>query len=293
MPGDMWLSDEQNKLKWGIVVEVEKLGYAPEIFFDPSGRTGLAAGKAWSAVDANRVMRKCIGAVIIGMPRWAFETDEGMRKLPTEYCHYEGAMAYTLGLPMLVFVQKDVQRRVVFDFNFKGYVGEIPVVTDPGWFDTKAFKVPFGHWKEEMEQRKDVFLGYCSGSTETAKKLKDYLQDDVGIKVLDWKTDFLVAGNILEQIKEAASRCAGGIFLFTSDDKLTGKGEKGKGVPRDNVVFEAGYFIHAKGKEQVLIVREAKVKIPADLGGDIYVSLEDKTDIGPIKELLSRFVNNL
>jgi predicted nucleotide-binding protein len=45
--------------------------------------------------------------------------------------------------------------------------------------------------------------------------------------------------------------------------------------PRDNVLLEAGYFASAKGKERVLIVREEGAKMPADFGGDIYVSLKD------------------
>ena len=61
-------------------------------------------------------------------------------------------------------------------------------------------------------------------------------------------------------------------------------------MPRDNVVFEAGYFIHAKGKDRVLVVREEGAKMPADLGGDIYASLPDRNHIGPILESLRRFV---
>ena len=61
-------------------------------------------------------------------------------------------------------------------------------------------------------------------------------------------------------------------------------------VPRDNVVFEAGYFIHAKGKDRVLVVREEGAKMPADLGGDIYALLPDRNHIGPILDGLRRFV---
>ena len=55
-----------------------------------------------------------------------------------------------------------------------------------------------------------------------------------------------------------------------------------KAVPRDNVVFEAGYFTSAKGKDHVLIIRETGAKMPADLGGDIFASLQDKSKIAPI-----------
>jgi predicted nucleotide-binding protein len=64
-------------------------------------------------------------------------------------------------------------------------------------------------------------------------------------------------------------------------------------VPRDNVVFEAGYFINAEGKDRVLIVREASAKLPADLGGDIYASLKTKTNIHPIKATVRNFCKSL
>jgi hypothetical protein len=32
LPADPWLPDNLNRLKWGIVEEIEKLGYTTEIF---------------------------------------------------------------------------------------------------------------------------------------------------------------------------------------------------------------------------------------------------------------------
>jgi hypothetical protein len=293
MPADKWLTPNQNDLKWGVVEEIEALGYKAEIFFDPRGKPGLAAAKAWSAREADNVLRSCVAAVIIGMPRWIFPTSDGHVNLPTEFCHYEGAVAYTLRLPMLVLVQEDVVRRVIFDQSYDGYVGVFPREADRTWLTTHWFQTPFGYWKHQLEERRDVFLGYCGSSQEAAKNLKQSLQHDLGVTVLDWQTDFSPGRSILDEISEAAARCSAGIFLFTKDDKLSDRARKNKAVPRDNVVFEAGYFINAKGKERVLIVREVDAKMPADLGGDIYASLTDKSNIGPIKDTLRRFVEAL
>jgi hypothetical protein len=90
--------------------------------------------------------------------------------------------------------------------------------------------------------------------------------------------------------EEAARRCGAGIFLFTKDDALEDGSDKDRAVPRDNVVFEAGYFSALKGKSKVLIVRESGAKMPADLGGDIYAALEDRGNIEPIKPALYMFV---
>ena len=85
MPADRWLTDNQNALKWGIVEEIERLGYTPEIFTDPRGIPSLSAGKAWSAVQADYVARRCVGAVIIGLPRWVFSTREGGKSAPSNW----------------------------------------------------------------------------------------------------------------------------------------------------------------------------------------------------------------
>lgn len=288
LPADMWLSRAENDLKWAIVERIEKLGYTAEIFFDPRpGQTGLSSGEAWTADKADHVMRRCVGAVILGLPRWKFPSDSGAVHLPTEYNHYEGALAHTLGLPMLVFVQQDVLRRVVFDNTYKGFVGVISSDANRDWFRSDAFRTPFEHWKRELENRRDIFLGYCSTSTQTAIALKRFLKAS-GRTVLDWRTDFKPARFILSQIEEAAARCSAGIFLFTPADQLAAGGED-KAVPRDNVLFEAGYFINSKGKDRVLIVRQAGAKMPADLGGDIYAFLKSSGSIASITGAVKKF----
>jgi len=290
LPADPWLSKNINELKWGIVEEIEKLGYTPEIFTNPKGRPGLASARAWNPREADEIARRCVGAAVLGMPRWNFQDHNGEPVLlPTEFNHYEGALARTLGLPTLVLVQRDVRRRVVFDMSFGGYVGEFDADANLSWLHTDEFRVPFHYWKELLKQRRDIFLGYCSSSKTTAAAIKRYLRS-LGAEVLDWQTDFIPGRTILDQIEEAAARSIGGIFLFTKDDDLVDHGQRDTAAPRDNVVFEAGYFIGLKGKRNVLIIREAGSKMPADLGGDIYGSLPDKADITPIEGTLSAFL---
>ena len=142
-------------------------------------------------------------------------------------------------------------------------------------------------------ERRDIFLGYCGSSRATAVKIKTFLTGKLGLSVLDWNTDFDLSTTILEQIELASIRCGAGIFLFTKDDPLADTGGKDKAVPRDNVVFEAGFFSAIKGKARVLIIRESDAKMPADLGGDIYASLHDKRDIEPIKTALRKFSDAL
>ncbi len=295
LPADSWLPSNLNDLKWGVVEEIQKLGYVPEIFTNPKGTPGLASAKSWSPDGADDIARRCTGAVILGIPRWRFKDDQGEQMLlPTEFNHYEGALARTLGLPTLVLAHQDVMRRVVFDFNFGGYIGRFPEDADLGWLYSDEFRVPFGYWKALLDDRRDVFLGYCSSSSDTAKMIKRCITS-LGARVLDWQTDFIPGRTIIDQIEQAASRSIAGIFLFTKDDDLDlpDVSTADRSAPRDNVVFEAGYFSGLKGKRNVLIVREVGSKMPADLGGDIYASLADKDDISAIEKTMESFLGAL
>lgn len=76
----------------------------------------------------------------------------------------------------------------------------------------------------------------------------------------------------MEEVKRAAtvSRC--GLFLFTADDPIEGS-QTATAIPRDNVLLEAGYFMSAASASRTLVVREAGTKMPADLGGIIYLTI--------------------
>lgn len=287
MPADRWLSSQENDVKWAMVKKIESLGVVAEIFFDPRGTKSLSASRAWSANDCDEVMRRCDGCALLGFPRWRFPGNQ--YALPTDFSHYEGGLAYTLGLPMLTFAHEDVDRRGVFDRSYSGYVGTIPRNATKAWLKTKDFTVPFKYWTDALENRRDVFLGYSSVSTAAAKRIKTHLTKSLKLSVLDWATDFDPARSIMQQIQEAAERCGSGIFLFTKDDDLAKPSSKARSVPRDNVVFEAGYFCAAKGKSRVLIILEKGAKMPADLGGDIYASWPSQSSIEAVTPVLAKF----
>ena len=90
-------------------------------------------------------------------------------------------------------------------------------------------------------------------------------------------------------IAAAAAISSAGIFLFTQDDFLE-ESPGDRAAPRDNVVFEAGYFTQSKGRERVLVVREQGTKMPADVGGNIYLPLANRRDISSIETQLRSFV---
>jgi hypothetical protein len=285
------LSSAQFDLVNALAGKLDSMGYTVQVF----ARFGILSDPEiaitpWSYEAVERVMRRCVGAIFIGVPRWTVSPglsgDE--LRLPSDFSQFEAGMAVTLDLPRLVLAEEGLQPRVVFDRAHE-FITYFPRDAGVAWLDQPKFDHSFQAWMQRLQQRRDVFLGYASKSADLAGKIKGFL-NALGITVLDWKDGkdgFPPAGTILEQIQEAAQRCSGGIFLFTRDDELA----QGKeAVPRDNVVFEAGYFAAAKGKPRVLIIREEGSKLPADLAGDIYASLPDQSDIAPIDDTIRKFV---
>jgi hypothetical protein len=260
--------------------------------------SGLPASMGWNFNTVDEVMRRCVGAVILAFPRWrispadkskaAAEERLAPNSSPTEWSHYEGAVANTLGLPILIVsTRENADRGIVWTGGGRPIVFA-PENADTDWLREDSFRHRFSIWLDELKERKDVFLGYCSKARDTANAINLFLKDKLGVSVLDW-AEFSAGGSILDEIERAAALCSSGIFLFTKDDLLE-EAESDRATPRDNVVFEAGYFMQAKGRERVLIVREQGAKMPADVGGTIYLPLGDRRDISRIETQLRTFI---
>jgi len=285
-PRDIRLDTPRIKVKQAIIDKIKELGYEPQVFLDSTGGTGLASGAGWSLEEVEKVARRCVGAAIIGLPFWRTTQDGRECWLPTDYCQYEGAIAHAFDLPILA-IAIGIEQRVVFDQHARLNTVSIPAQEDDSWLQTEAFLGPFQNWKRDIEERRDVFLGYCSRSAGTAAEIQRRLER-LGASVLNYAMDFTAGSSILAEIESARVRCSCGVFLFSEDDPL--EGTSGGAAPRDNVVFEAGYFMSAKGPERCLIVRRGEAKMPADVGGAIYVPLSKTDDVSSIEGRLSDFV---
>lgn len=268
------LDERREILKWAIVREIEALGYEAQMFGSPEGGRGLAR-QSWSPKAAEDVMQRCVGAAILGFPIWQCSGMMSKKSalLVTEYCHYEGAIARIYGLPILAVLEEGVEERVVFNRYGSDPIIRVPAAADSTWTTDSSFRHFLNNWRKRISERKDIFLAYSGKQEGAAKRIQEILTH-LGATVLDWREDFEGGPTILEQVKAAAQRTSGGIFLFTRDDLF--KGETNQAGPRDNVIFEAGFFMQAKGHRRVLIIREDGAKLPADLGGVIYESFTNK-----------------
>lgn len=260
-----------------VIRRVKQLGFQPEIFF----HAGSAAALAWSLPNALEVMRRCVGAVILASRRWTVPDANGDLHFASEYAQIEGAMATALKLPLLIVAERGLVDRGITWTGAGHPILYMPTDADAAWLASEGFSHRFSIWEDQLTQRSDIFLGYCSKARATAQAIHLFLKERLKLKVRNWEMDFAAGATILDEIENASRLCSGGIFLFTKDDTL--EGDASRAAPRDNVVFEAGYFAAAKGRDRVLIIREEGAKMPADLGGSIYLLLQDKNDIRPIE----------
>lgn len=90
---------------------------------------------------------------------------------------------------------------------------------------------------------------------------------------------------IIEKL-EAYSDVHVAIALFTQDDLGSAKDEKEneKYRARQNVVFEAGYFMGYLGRENTIIIVDENIEIPGDLAGMVYTT-KDNWEFEMLKEL--------
>ena len=296
-PRNKYLDKRQNEIKTAIIQEIEVNGYEVQIFGSEDGGKGLAGLKSWSPEEVKNVMQQCVGAVVLGFPLWTFTGGGYNIGLVSEYCQYEGAVARTYDLPILSLLQEGVEERVFFNRYGNTPVVFIPKEATATWVKEKVFQNFFANWLAKIQNRRDVFLGYATGSKAIADKIRESLETELQVTVLDWH-EFMPANTILVRLEEAAARCTAAIFLFTNDDTFINDNKSNNtnsnvtSAPRDNVVYETGYFAHAKGKNRVLIIREKDSKMPVDLGGDIYALLEDRNDLALVKSQIKMFAEN-
>ena len=125
--------------------------------------------------------------------------------------------------------------------------------------------------KSEVGKR-DVFLVY--GHDRRAKQEVMGFLAQVGIHGIDISVKPSQGRSIIDQIKHF-SPVDFAIVLLTSDDiVLSSNGRKSR-RPRQNVVFELGFFIGLLGNDRVCTLRKGNTEILSDYHGVIYKIMDN------------------
>ena len=133
--------------------------------------------------------------------------------------------------------------------------------------------------KEEKDY-KSVFIVH--GHNEELKQSVARLIEKQGLEAVILHEQPNQGATIIEKF-EKNSNVGAAICLFTSDDIGRGKKEeKEMGRARQNVVFEAGFFMGKLGRKHVIIIYEQGVELPSDMQGIAYT---ENWEFGVLKEL--------
>ena len=126
--------------------------------------------------------------------------------------------------------------------------------------------------KKTLGEKRDVFLVY--GHDRRAKQDVLNFLGAVGIHAIDISTKPSQGRTIIDQIKHY-SPVDFAIVLLTSDDIVLSNGGKKTRRPRQNVVFELGFFIGLLGSERVCTLRRGRTEILSDYHGVIYKLMDN------------------
>lgn len=118
-----------------------------------------------------------------------------------------------------------------------------------------------------MKEKPFVFIGSSAEGLEAAKGIQANLEYSCECQI--WHQGlFGLSGGTLEILVKSLSDFDFAILVLTEDDITISRSSEQKS-PRDNVIFELGLFIGGLGLDRTFMVvdRQAKLKLPSDLGG--------------------------
>ena len=222
--------------------------------------------KAWQ-VKAENILTKCYGMEsrelyrfrnIIFYPRYAYATQSDEVNLCAE--GLKEAKAYFE--VYLEEIEDNCAENVSSDVS--GISGEAKFVEE----------------KVNSTRKKKVFIVH--GHNDALKQEVARIIEKQGIEAVILSEQANQGKTIIEKIEENADVDAA-ICLFTGDDYGRAKGteaEENKLRARQNVVFEAGYFMGKLGRRNVIIVADKNLELPSDMQGVVYTDAGNwKTEV--------------
>lgn len=154
----------------------------------------------------------------------------------------------------------------------------LALIDDPAFEETPAQQIETA---TTMDKSK-IFIVH--GHDVELKQSVARIIEKQGIEAIILSEQANTGKTIIEKFEKYSDvGCA--ICLFTADDVGNAKSAtEPKPRARQNVVFEAGFFIGKLGRDRIVILSDSGVEIPSDLAGVVYTNTRDwKTEL--LKEL--------
>jgi predicted nucleotide-binding protein len=129
--------------------------------------------------------------------------------------------------------------------------------------------------RNEGKKSRKVFVihGHSKGPKEAVARFLENL----GLQPIVLHEKPNKGRTIIEKFEQNAKDVGFAIALLTGDDVGKAKKDrKQKSRPRQNVVFEFGFFIGKLGRKHVCGLRDKDVEVPSDYDGILYIPLDEE-----------------
>jgi len=137
-------------------------------------------------------------------------------------------------------------------------------------------------------QRK-LFIASSSDGLSYASALKVLLSDE--FEVVLWNETFRQNTSAFDNLVNTVHDYDYALFLFTPDDARLSR-ETNTIIPRDNVVFEAGLFLGALGRQRIFLLAKEGVQLPSDYLGITHISFTDAASLSTAMLIIKKHIVN-
>jgi prolyl-tRNA editing enzyme YbaK/EbsC (Cys-tRNA(Pro) deacylase) len=133
-----------------------------------------------------------------------------------------------------------------------------------------------------------IFVGSSLEACIQDKFVRKVIENN-GIEAVTWKDVFHTGDFTLDSLVKTAQKVHGAIIISTPDDKVWVRGAESL-APRDNILFEMGFFINALGAKHAALIfchddKGKSPKIPTDIHGLNVIFFEKGKNIANQKSL--------
>lgn len=125
--------------------------------------------------------------------------------------------------------------------------------------------------------KKRIFIGSSSEGLPVARQVAEVLEDHPKVTPLLWNGLFRTGEITFVVIEKIAAEVDGAVFVATPDDTTKSRGRR-YDAPRDNVIFEYGYFTSRLTRNRVALCLFDRTRLPTDANHITHIPM------GPFKE---------
>jgi predicted nucleotide-binding protein len=143
-------------------------------------------------------------------------------------------------------------------------------------------------------QRPRIFIISSSEADPIARTLRVGLSKESDVTVWNDELVFPPSGYPVEVLEREVNLADFGIALAEPDDLVFSR-DRTSATPRDNVIFELGFFMSRLGRHRtiLLVPRQTEIKLPSDFKGLIPLEYESAADPKTRAELMGPAIDRI